>query len=93
MVSTWFSWIIVVAAPNGLNFFFFHFADEKEFISKLREALDSDFVSMNLHHWIDLIFGYKQKGAEAEKAHNGGCFVNRDFTSHRYVGKHSSMTS
>ena len=27
-------------------------------------------MSANLHHWIDLIFGYKQTGPEAEKAGN-----------------------
>ena len=27
-------------------------------------------MSKNLHHWIDLIFGYKQKGEEARAAVN-----------------------
>ncbi|VEN59952.1 unnamed protein product, partial [Callosobruchus maculatus] len=42
----------------------------KEFVKKLRDALESEHVSRNLHHWIDLIFGYKQKGEEAIKANN-----------------------
>lgn len=42
----------------------------EEFITKHREALESDYVSKHLHEWIDLIFGYKQRGKEAEKAHN-----------------------
>jgi hypothetical protein len=41
-----------------------------EFVKIHRLALESEFVSKNLHHWIDLIFGYKQRGLEAEKAHN-----------------------
>ncbi|XP_034948322.1 protein FAN-like [Chelonus insularis] len=41
-----------------------------DFVQKLRNALESDWVSQNLHHWIDLIFGYKQRGKEAEKADN-----------------------
>jgi len=41
-----------------------------EFIRIQREALESEYVSQNLHHWIDLIFGFKQRGREAEKACN-----------------------
>jgi len=37
------------------------------FITIYRLCLESDYVSRNLHNWIDLIFGYKQKGKEAEK--------------------------
>ncbi|CAF3825019.1 unnamed protein product [Rotaria sp. Silwood1] len=29
------------------------------------DALESEFVSCHLHYWIDLIFGYKQRGPEA----------------------------
>lgn len=41
-----------------------------DFVNKLRNALESNWVSENLHNWIDLIFGYKQRGEEAEKANN-----------------------
>lgn len=44
--------------------------DPKIFISKNREALESSYVSANLHLWIDLIFGVKQSGPEAVKALN-----------------------
>lgn len=42
----------------------------EEFIRLNREALESDYVSDHLHEWIDLIFGYKQKGKDALEAYN-----------------------
>lgn len=42
-----------------------------DFLQKSQEALESPYVSEHLHEWIDIIFGYKQKGSEAVAAHNG----------------------
>ncbi|XP_057426071.1 BEACH domain-containing protein B isoform X2 [Lotus japonicus] len=42
----------------------------EEFIRRNREALESEYVSSNLHHWIDLVFGYKQRGKPAVEAAN-----------------------
>ncbi|KAL5338553.1 hypothetical protein BJX70DRAFT_398500 [Aspergillus crustosus] len=44
--------------------------DPKIFIAKNREALESPYVTRNLHHWIDLVFGCKQKGEAAVEAVN-----------------------
>jgi len=44
--------------------------DPKRFIRIHRQALESNHVSRNLHHWIDLVFGYKQRGREAVNAQN-----------------------
>ncbi|KAL2652898.1 hypothetical protein R1flu_021026 [Riccia fluitans] len=44
--------------------------DAEEFVRKNREALESEHVSDHLHEWIDLIFGYKQRGRPALEAAN-----------------------
>jgi hypothetical protein len=44
--------------------------DPAIFIAKQREALESPYVSQNLHLWIDLIFGHKQRGEAAIDAAN-----------------------
>ncbi|KAK4379324.1 hypothetical protein RND71_001186 [Anisodus tanguticus] len=41
-----------------------------DFVHKHRMALESEHVSAHLHEWIDLIFGYKQRGKEAIQANN-----------------------
>ncbi|KAJ3168830.1 Neurobeachin-like protein 1 [Geranomyces variabilis] len=41
-----------------------------DFVRIHREALEGDYVSDHLHEWIDLIWGCKQTGDEAVKAHN-----------------------
>uniref|UniRef100_A0A673LR92 Neurobeachin n=1 Tax=Sinocyclocheilus rhinocerous TaxID=307959 RepID=A0A673LR92_9TELE len=42
----------------------------EDFVRINRMALESEFVSCQLHQWIDLIFGYKQRGPEAIRALN-----------------------
>ncbi len=46
-------------------------SSHKDFLKKHQAALESDHVSRNLHNWIDLIFGYKQRGPHAVEADNG----------------------
>jgi hypothetical protein len=41
-----------------------------DFVVRCREAIESDHVSLQLHHWVDLIFGFKQRGPAALAADN-----------------------
>jgi WD40 repeat protein len=52
--------------------------DVGDFIQQLREALECDYVSDRLHLWVDLIFGCKQRGAQAEAANNVFYYLTYD---------------
>jgi len=45
-------------------------SDPRLFITIMRQALESNYVTNNLNNWIDLIFGYKQSGKAALEAIN-----------------------
>ena len=47
--------MLIIIFPNNRN---------------ILKALESDYVSRNLHQWLDLVFGYKQRGKEAVAALN-----------------------
>ena len=44
--------------------------DAHKFVRIMREALESPLASANLHYWINLIFGFQQRGEQAVKANN-----------------------
>ncbi|KAH8345641.1 hypothetical protein KR067_000178, partial [Drosophila pandora] len=44
--------------------------DSRLFVLIHRQALESEMVRNQLHHWVDLIYGYKQSGEHAVEAIN-----------------------
>ena len=44
--------------------------NQNDFLEKMREALECEYVNKNLNKWIDLIFGYKQRGKFAIESDN-----------------------
>lgn len=42
----------------------------RDFVKQMRAALEGEYVSKHIHQWIDLVFGYKQKGQAAVQADN-----------------------
>ena len=44
--------------------------DPYKFIETMKNILENNKISYNLQNWIDLIFGYKARGKEAEQARN-----------------------
>lgn len=56
----------------------------RHFLTVMRQALESECVSASLHSWIDLIFGYKQRGEHAIAAENGT--LHTVFMPHNYEG-------
>ncbi|XP_078161188.1 protein serine/threonine kinase isoform X4 [Carex rostrata] len=63
----------------------------EEFIKLHREALESDVVSRNLHHWIDLTFGHKMSGDHAVKAKNV-MLPHADVARPRSIGRRQLFT-
>ena len=43
---------------------------------------ESDYVSAHLHEWVDLIWGYKQRGEDAVKACNVFYYCTYEGTSY-----------
>ena len=63
-------------------------SDSPRLFSKMnKKALESEYSSQQINNWIDLIFGYKQKGNEAEKSYNVLRDVCSSFNPQNYKDK------
>lgn len=63
----------------------------EEFIKLHRDALESNRVSCQIHHWIDITFGYKMSGQEAIAAKNV-MLSSSDTTKPRSIGRRQLFT-
>ena len=62
--------------------------DSPRIFSKMnKKAIESQYVSQQINNWIDLIYGYKMKGIEAEKAYNVLRDVCSNFNPQNYKDK------
>ncbi|KAL9658019.1 hypothetical protein ABK040_012259 [Willaertia magna] len=49
-----------------------------DFVQKCKQALESEFISNNLHHWIDLVFGIKVKSEKFNNVYPSICYSGVD---------------
>eukprot|EP01032_Pedospumella_encystans_P019712 gene19712-22413_t len=66
-------------------------ATPEEFVRINRAALESDYVTTHLHEWIDLIFGYKQRGPDAVEANNVFYYLTYYGSVNHYMIKDESL--
>ncbi|KAL4137086.1 hypothetical protein PRIC2_000611 [Phytophthora ramorum] len=70
----------------------------EDFVMKNLVALESEYVSANIHRWIDLVFGCKQRGTAAVEANNVFFYLTafieiQDRKSRKVLGKKRSLSA